>query len=310
MLVSICIPCYNASPYLSATLNTLLAQTHQNLEIIVVDDHSTDNSTTIIRDFEQQDPRIKLFEATSKGASAARNQAFNLSQGNYIVFFDADDWVEPNFIEAQLANLKSDQEVVVCKWGRFIKDDINTITIDQGQLRIDCTFKEWILHHWKNNSNMTCPGRVFMPRQIVEIAGLWDEELTLNDDFPFYTRIFAKSHMIRYNDKSTFHYRSGINGLSSYKGDVAYTSLYNAITKGIHVAMAIFNDKEINLCCANLLQYFIYEAYPKQPKLIDLATQKIKTLGGSDLAYPAGGRTKTLNTILGWKFVKRLKNLI
>ncbi|MES2650187.1 MAG: glycosyltransferase family 2 protein [Bacteroidota bacterium] len=310
MLVSICIPCYNAALFLPKTLPALLQQSHQNLEIIIIDDGSTDSSIKIIQEFAEKDQRIQLEIATSKGASAARNQAYNLSKGDCIVFFDADDWIPENFITSQLQTLKSDQDVVVAKWGRFYENELSTINIDQSQLNQDFSFQDWILNYWINISHMTCPGRVLIPKAIIEHSGLWDEDLSLNDDFTFFTRIFSNSKLIRYNANSTFYYRSGINGLSSKKGDQAYESLFNSLTRAINVAQSKLQERnELNICYANLLQNFIYETYPYKPDLINKANDLIKTLGGSNLKFPAGGKTKLINSIFGWKLVKKIKNL-
>lgn len=311
MLVSICIPCYNGSSYLAETLNSLLNQTHKNLEIIVIDDNSQDESVKIIQGFAEKDQRIHFETAKSKGAAAARNQAYKQSNGNYVIFFDADDWIPENFVETQLQSLQSDREVVVSTWGRFYHNDLSTITIDHSQVKTDLNFEQWVLHYWINISHMTCPGRVLIPRNLVEQSGLWDEDLSLNDDFTFYTHVFSNCSLIRYNANSIFYYRSGINGLSSKKGSLAYQSLYNSLVRSITSAQSKLKiSKELNKCYANLLQNFIYEAYPYEPKLIKQAKQLIKASGGSNLKFPAGGRTKLINSLLGWKLVKKLKNLI
>ncbi|MBB6235497.1 glycosyltransferase involved in cell wall biosynthesis [Pedobacter sp. AK013] len=310
MLVSICIPCHNAQPYLAETLSCLINQSHKNLEIIVVDDHSKDESVKIIQEFAEKDQRIRFETAKSKGAAAARNQACELSKGNFVGFFDADDWIPENFIETQLQTLKTDQEVVVCTWGRFYHNNLSTITIDDSQVKTDLSFEQWILHYWINNSHMTCPGRVLMPRHLIDQSGLWDEDLNLNDDFTFYTRIFSNCSIIRYNPRSVFYYRSGISGLSSTKGSLAYQSLYNSLVRSITSAQSKLKiSKELNICYANLLQNFIYETYPYEPKLIKQTEQLIQALGGSNLRFPAGGKSRILASIVGWKLTKRLKNI-
>lgn len=311
MLVSLCIPCYNASSYIGETLNCLLNQSYQNLEIIVIDDHSTDQSLKIIKEFENKDQRIYFESAHSKGAAAARNQAYRQSKGALIIFFDADDWIPNNFIETQVKSLKSEHEVVVSEWGRFYQNNRSTIKVVHSQIKTDLSFEQWVLHYWTNISHMTCPGRVAIPRNLIERSGLWDEDLSLNDDFIFYTRIFSNCSLIRYNNDSLFYYRSGISGLSSKKGTSAYHSMYYSLIRSIESAQSkLKTSEQLNRCYANLLQNFIYEVYPNEAKLIKKCEQFIKTFGGSNLKFPAGGKTKLINSILGWKCVKRIKNLI
>lgn len=97
-LVSIIIPMYNAEEFSSAMIESIIAQTYTNWELIVVDDGSTDNSLNIIRSFEQKDKRIKLICRPSdveKGAPSCRNIGIQESQGEFIIFFDADDYIAP-----------------------------------------------------------------------------------------------------------------------------------------------------------------------------------------------------------------------
>src|SRR3712207_2570902 len=103
-LVSIIVSCYNAEKYIFETLESLINQTYQNIEIIVVNDGSTDKSEEIIRNV--SDERIKYFKQTNKGQCAALNTGFKFSQGKYIKFYDADDVLNPTAIEGQVEVLE------------------------------------------------------------------------------------------------------------------------------------------------------------------------------------------------------------
>lgn len=308
MLISICIPCYNSAKYLRETLNSLLSQTYQTIEIIVVDDNSIDGSLSVIKEIALQDKKIKFYKAQTYGAAAARNQAYKLCKGDYVIFFDADDWVPANFIETQFLSLTSNTEVVVSNWGRFYHNDITTMEIDSLQVKKDLTFEEWVIFYWHKNANMTCPGRILISRNLIEMSGLWDEDLSLNDDFTFYTRIFSNCTIIRYNNSSLFYYRSGLESLSSKKGIPYRLSLYQSLIIAIKVAESkLTPNPQLNRCYANLLQSFIYETYPLELKLIKESKKYVKLLGGSNLKHPAGGKTHILNFIIGWKLVAILK---
>src|SRR5689334_17934365 len=115
-LISFCIPVHNAENYLEETLQSVLDQDYSNIEIICVDDHSTDNSVNILKKFS---PRIKFFVAKKFGAAAARNVAFEKSNGDYIVFFDADDLIQRNYNSTQLSRIIDKDSVAICTWGRF-----------------------------------------------------------------------------------------------------------------------------------------------------------------------------------------------
>jgi teichuronic acid biosynthesis glycosyltransferase TuaG len=102
--VSVIIPCYNSQHYLSDCLNSVLAQTFKNLEVICVDDGSTDGTRMLLDQFKKQYPHLFTVVSTpNNGASAARNYGLQLSRGNYIQFLDSDDIITPEKLEQQLA---------------------------------------------------------------------------------------------------------------------------------------------------------------------------------------------------------------
>ncbi len=97
--VSIIIPVYNVEPYLDRCLNSVINQTLKDIEIIVVDDGSTDNSKKIIDRYGQLDERVRIVHQNNQGVSAARNIGLNMAEGEYIGFVDSDDWIDENFYE-------------------------------------------------------------------------------------------------------------------------------------------------------------------------------------------------------------------
>src|SRR5690606_1544911 len=107
-LVSIVIPTYNRAHFVGETLNSVLAQTHQNWECIIVDDGSTDNTEDVIKKFLEKDKRFQFYKRPDdrvKGPNACRNYGFEKTKGDYINFFDDDDLMVTNRVELQLKNL-------------------------------------------------------------------------------------------------------------------------------------------------------------------------------------------------------------
>ena len=114
-LVSILIPVYNVEYYLEKCLDTVENQTYQNLEIILVDDGSTDHSLDIIKGYAERDSRIKFFSRENRGLLPTRLQELQLCSGTYIAFMDSDDWLEINYIERLVMTaLKYDADIVRC----------------------------------------------------------------------------------------------------------------------------------------------------------------------------------------------------
>jgi glycosyltransferase involved in cell wall biosynthesis len=310
-LVSICLPCFNAGKFIIETLQSLTSQDYPNIEILVIDDNSTDNSWQLLNDFARNNSMVYVEKAQKKGAAAARNQAFNLSKGDYVIFFDADDIIQPNFVESQMSKIVDDPaSVVVSCWGRFY-GAITEYTEDPDIIKKDLSFKDWIVYYWTFYKHTTPPGRVLIARKVVLSAGLWDENLSLNDDFEFFTRIFSKSTMIKYNDDALFYYRSGIGGLSSKFTNDALNSYYSSLELSFKNVLALYpNDKKVAHACANLWQIFVYSVYPNRMDLTSAAKNQIYNLGGAAIDFPAGGITKVLTKLFGWKIIKRIKHLI
>ena len=114
-LVSIIVPIYNTEKYLPACLDSIIAQTYQNLEIILVDDGSTDHSGQIADNYAKKDSRIKVTHQKNQGQSAARNLGLTMVKGEFISLLDSDDEIKPTFIEKLLAPLvNSNASLSVC----------------------------------------------------------------------------------------------------------------------------------------------------------------------------------------------------
>ena len=118
-LISIIVPVYNQEKYLSRCLDSILNQTYKNLEIVCVDDKSTDGSTEIIKHYVQKDSRIVYYRNTGKGVSSARNYGIERANGEYIGFVDSDDFIQPQMYEFMLrAMQENDCEMVACGYER------------------------------------------------------------------------------------------------------------------------------------------------------------------------------------------------
>ena len=115
ILISVIVPVYNMEEYLVKCLENLCSQTLKEIEIICVDDGSTDNSSNILREFQNKDKRIKIITQTNQGLSAARNAGLDIAVGKYIAFVDSDDFVSPNMFKKLYDVIsKYNTDIVVC----------------------------------------------------------------------------------------------------------------------------------------------------------------------------------------------------
>ena len=97
--ISVIVPVYNVEQYLARCLDSIVNQSFKNLEIICINDGSTDNSLEILKNYAAKDPRILIIDQENKGQAAARNEGLKSAHGKYIGFVDSDDWIDPNFFE-------------------------------------------------------------------------------------------------------------------------------------------------------------------------------------------------------------------
>ena len=124
-LVSFIVASYNYARFIGRTLGSILSQTEQNLEIVVVDDASSDDSLDVIRSFD--DPRIRLYtNETNLGLVRTYNRGLSLANGEYVTYVDSDDWIDPRKIEEQLAYFRENPGVdIVGTYVKFVDNDGN-----------------------------------------------------------------------------------------------------------------------------------------------------------------------------------------
>lgn len=114
-IISVIVPVYNTGSYLPKCVDSILAQTEKNIELILVDDGSSDNSGTICDEYAAKDSRVRVIHKQNAGVSEARNDGVRAAQGQFIAFVDADDWIEPNMYERLLQEQRrTNSELVFC----------------------------------------------------------------------------------------------------------------------------------------------------------------------------------------------------
>lgn len=140
-LISIIVPVYNMEQYLDRCMDSILNQTYENLEIILVDDGSTDKSSLMCDEYAKKDPRIKVVHKVNGGLSDARNAGLDVATGAYIGYVDSDDWIEPDMYEKMYqACIEYNAQVVVCRYAQVYRDKTvkndtdNVVAFDREKL--------------------------------------------------------------------------------------------------------------------------------------------------------------------------------
>lgn len=133
-LISIIVPIYNVEKYLNRCVESIIRQSYTNLEIILIDDGSTDNCYEICIQYKKKDKRIKVIHQQNEGLSSARNTGVANAKGDYISFVDSDDWIHPDFIRNLYYTMKkNNSQIVEC-----LAIPISTYFIDDNNIEFDC----------------------------------------------------------------------------------------------------------------------------------------------------------------------------
>jgi glycosyltransferase involved in cell wall biosynthesis len=306
-LVSILIPCYNAAPWLPATLESALSQTWPNCEIILVDDGSKDESLAVAEGY--RDRGVTVIAQPNRGASAARNAALRASRGRWIQFLDADDLLSPEKIEVQLRAAARHPAgcLLTTRWARFTADPAQAQFIPEP-LNIDADPIEWVTLKLEHAAMMH-PAAWLSPRAVVDQAGPWNETLSLDDDGEYFSRLVLFSFGVRFCADAATYYRSQIvQSLSNSKSDRAWLSAFRSLEATATQLLARQDTPRTRHACAAGAQRLIYECYPRAAEARRLARALAARCGGAADIQPTGGdRFHRLRRIIGWRLARRVQ---
>lgn len=131
-MVSILVPVYNTAQYLRECVDSLTGQTYRDLQIVLIDDGSTDDSWELMQQLAQQDPRIEVYSQTNCGVAATRNRLLEKVRGDFVLFVDSDDWIEPNTIEILIQQQQqADYDIVEFQLVGSVVNDENNYNQEQ-----------------------------------------------------------------------------------------------------------------------------------------------------------------------------------
>lgn len=291
--LSIIVPVYKVEKYLPKCIDSILAQTFRDFELILIDDGSPDNCGAICDDYAARDSRIKVIHQENAGVSAARNAGLDIATGTYLGFVDSDDWIEPEMYETMIAAAKEKNvDVVVCDV--MVNDDAGnfenlTINMYDPQMLIQDLFsKPSKLHGY-------CVNKLYRRERLSECRFLPDikiwEDLTFMMDF----YIVANPSGMHIN-RDFYHYR--FNMESATQSKVALFYGHHHFREYIFRRMKAYSPSYAGLA----LDYFL-----------DSSLQLICSLRkGSSVAFlqreMGVARIKTI--ILAWVFYGKLTNVL
>lgn len=305
--VSIIVPCYNAEAWVDAALDSAFGQSWPDLEVIVINDGSTDRSLEVLG--RRTDPRLRIIDQPNRGASAARNAGLRAATGDFVQFLDADDLLAPGKVAAQVARLAGAPlgSVASGSWSRFYSKPV-VAPPAVYPLAQDFTPVGYVTANLKTGEMMH-PAAWLVPAPVAARAGPWDERLSLNDDGEYFARVVLASAGVLYVPDAVSYYRSGVPGsLSRRKDRKALESLALSFELCAQHLLAAEDGPQVRATLADHFQRLVYETYPGAPNLSRRAAARAADFGGSTLRPQMGRRQAAVSRILGWKLTSRLRD--
>ena len=215
--LTISIPIYNVENYLCQCIESIINQSLRDIEIILVDDGSTDNSGNICDIYAKKDSRIKVIHKKNGGLASARQAALDIAIGSYFCVCDADDWVELDMYE-QMYNkaIETDADVIMCD---YYIEYMNRRTINH--IKMLNNIESNLLENVLNGKIPTMVWNKIYKREIFQKYNIyWEQGIDLGEDFLISLKIFQNPVTINYIQKPLYHYRRIMNG-NSYTNDIS-----------------------------------------------------------------------------------------
>ena len=204
-LISIIIPAYNVEKYIVKCLHSVSSQTYPNIEIIVVNDGSIDNTEDLIKKCKEEDSRIQCISQRNAGLPAARNQGLRYAQGEYIMFLDSDDWLEKQCCEISLNTIKkNDADIIIFDYYKIIKNK---------KIPNNSYSEKYIEFNQHNDKSpfvydmrsITAWGKLYKAKSIKNTS--FDETMRTAEDVDFNFRIYNHVQKVVYIQEYLLNYR-------------------------------------------------------------------------------------------------------
>ena len=251
-LISVIVPVYNVQQYLHKCIDSILGQTYTNLELILIDDGSTDGSGEICDEYMSHDARVHTLHKENGGVSKARNVALNIAKGDFVIFVDSDDWIEPNSLELSIKLLENYDILYFDIVWHY--DDHSIRTNSAGNFEV--TTKEGVeLSIFRLIHNLTdinlfgfTVNKIFRKSIIDKFNIRFVENLSISEDEIFTMEYCMHSSSLKYVAVPLYHYIWKQQGLThKYKEEKEYLLLVDKLKSflpKIHNAELLKLEKE------------------------------------------------------------------
>jgi glycosyltransferase involved in cell wall biosynthesis len=318
VLVSVIIPVYNSEKTITETINSVLNQTYKNIEIIIINDGSTDSSEKEILSFNDQ--RLIYIYQENQGSPNAKNTGLTIAKGKYIQFLDADDLLSIDKIENQVKLLDGKIDAVcVCKTYIFYDtselENNNHQEIDSEFLLFSTNPLEFLLNLNGINGKvgMVQPNAYLTPSSIINKAGHWSPLLNRSpdDDSEFFCRVLLNSKEIIHDNSSINYYRKSINSLSGGKSLLHAMGALKTMELKSRSILERTNSPKVKNALANGFAKVAYDYGSYHPEIIFEVSKLLFSLLGYNKIPNVGGKYfKLLSRIIGFENTFYFKNKV
>lgn len=310
-LVSILIPAYNAQEWIADTLRSAIAQTWEPKEIIVVDDGSTDQTLTIVREFESDN--LRVVTQSNQGAAAARNKALSLAHGDYIQWLDADDLLAPDKIDLQMkavADGCNKRVLLSAPFGRFKYRYYRTQFIPTSLWK-DQSAVQWLTHKLGENVYMQT-ATWLVSRELTDVAGPWNTQLLGDDDGEYFCRVLLASEGVRFVPNARVYYRAPWFGTLSHIGQSKRKIDAHWLSMQLHISYlrSLDDSERVRSACLKYLQTSFIYFYPERSDIVGSAQQLAQELGGRLEPPRLNWKYSWIQLFFGWGATKQLQAVI
>jgi PST family polysaccharide transporter len=311
-LVSILIPAYNAQRWIADTLRSALEQTWPRKEIIVVDDGSKDETITIAKQFESQGVRVVV--QSNQGASAARNNAFAQSHGDFIQWLDADDLLAPDKIAKQMEpvmqGLVGPRTLLSGSWAHFMYRPWRAEFVPSS-LWCDLSPQEWLIRKMEQNIFMQT-GTWLVSRELTEAAGPWDARMLGDDDGEYFCRVLMASEGVRFIADAKVYYRAfrfdGLSYIGRFPAKI--DAHWKSMQLHIQYLRSFGDDARTRAACVQYIRDSLVYFYPECPKIMQQASELAQELG-EPLGVPGlSWKYSWIQKSMGWDTTRAVQRVL
>ena len=283
-LISVIVPVYNVEKYLKQCLDSILVQTFSNIEIICVNDGSTDNSRKILEEYKNRDSRIKIVDKKNGGLSSARNAGMKVAVGEFISFIDSDDWIEPTMLEKLYESMTThNTDITICAVHQFDEqkqknDDSNKYyTLEYFDESFDnCAFSYVDVRPFIMDVCVMAWNKLYRRSHIDECQAEFPDGLIFEDG-PFFFSIFFKTKRVSIVRDFLYNYRINRTGSIIQKAGKKFLDVIDVVELMFNSVKQLENEEEIRKTfCKKKVEDFIYRFENLDSKYKSQFAKKLK----------------------------------